>query len=214
MHKMEFFILDVLQGRLTDVNGESVRLIQAPPQYNNMPTLTIDNSAGTHTLNSNKTNITVNNRRQEAIVTEYETDLRLDIWALSEEDRQTLIEQVETCFYMALSDHYQYCSRYSDGDCETLESSCLATSNDYALDKRAIKHQCPCPTRLNYENLWTKYNIDPASFTLTPAYDLDELNETKPILRSRIDISFNYTDYYIIGGKTSQNIRNQTEDTE
>ena len=43
MHKMEYFILDVLQGRLCDVNGESVRLIQAPPQYNNIPTITIDN---------------------------------------------------------------------------------------------------------------------------------------------------------------------------
>ena len=209
--KMEHFILDVLQGKLS-VNDEEVRLIQAPPQDNNMPTLTIDNSAGTHTLNSNKTNITVNNRRQEAIVTEYETDLRLDIWALSEEDRQTLIEQVQTCFYQALSDHYQYCSRYNDGDCESLESPCLATSRDYALDKRAIKHQCPCPHELDYENLWTRYHIDIASFTLNPAYDLDELNETEPVLRSRFDISFNYKDYYIIGGKTSTDLINK-EDT-
>ena len=29
MHKIEYFILNVLQGRLTDVNGESVRLIPA-----------------------------------------------------------------------------------------------------------------------------------------------------------------------------------------
>ena len=209
MMKMEHFILDVLQGKLS-VNDEEVRLIQAPPQYNSIPCLTIDNSAGTSILNSNKRNIPVNNQMREAIVTEYETDLRIDIWALTEEDRQTLIDQVQTCFYQALSDHYQYCTRYSDGDCETLESACLATSNDYATDKRAIKHQCPCPHELNYENLWTRYHIDIASFTLNPAYDLDELNETEPVLRSRFDISFNYKDYYLIGGKTSQDIYNKT----
>ena len=209
MHKMEYFILDVLQGRLCDVNGESVRLIQAPPQYNNIPTITIDNSAGTSILNSNKTNITFDGRRQEAIITEYEADLRLDIWALKETTRQTLINQITECFMKALSDHYTYCTSYNNGTCE-----CIVETPEYALDKRAIKIQCPTPHDLPYEILWTKYNIDPASFTLTPAYDLDELNETEPVLRSRIDISFNYTDYYIIGGKTSQNIRNQTEDTE
>ena len=209
MHKMEYFILDVLQGRLCDVNGESVRLIQAPPQYNNIPTITIDNSAGTSILNSNKTNITFDGRRQEAIITEYEADLRLDIWALKETTRQTLINQITECFMKALSDHYTYCTSYNNGTCE-----CIVETPEYAHDKRAIKKQCPTPHDLPYENLWTKYNIDLASFTLTPAYDLDELNETEPVLRSRIDISFNYTDYYIIGGKTSQNIRNQTEDTE
>ena len=164
---------------------------------------------GTSILNSNKTNITFDGRRQEAIITEYEADLRLDIWALKETTRQTLINQITECFMKALSDHYTYCTSYNNGTCE-----CIVENPEYQHDKRACKGQCPTPHDLPYENLWTKYNIDLASFTLTPAYDLDELNETEPVLRSRIDISFNYTDYYIIGGKTSQNIRNQTEDTE
>ena len=208
MMKMEHLILDILQGRLTDVNGESVRLIQTPPQYNNVPCLTIDNSAGTRTLNSNKTNISVDGRMQEAIWTLYETDLRIDIWALTEQTRQSLINQVQSCFNKALSDHYEYCTSYNNKTCD-----CIVEQPEYAYDKRAVKKQCPHPEELPYENLWTKYHIDLASFTLTPAYDLDELNETKPILRSRIDISFNYTDYYIIGGKTSQSISNKTEDT-
>ena len=205
---MEHFILDTLQGRLTDTNGESVRLIQAPPQYNAMPCITLDNSAGTHTLDSNKTNITLDNQRVEAIVTQYETDLRIDIWALKETTRQTLIQQINECFMKALSDHYTYCTSYNDGSCQ-----CIVEDPEYEHDKRAIKKQCPTPHNLPYENLWTKHNIDQATFTITPAYDLDELNETEHILRSRIDISFNYTDYYIIGGKTSQNIKNKTEDT-
>lgn len=212
MHKMEYFILDVLQGRLSDVNGESVRLIQAPPQYNNIPCITVDNSAGTSILNSNKTNITFDGRRQEAIITEYEADLRLDIWALKETTRQTLINQINECFMKALSDHYEYCTSYNDGTCTPREADCLVDLPEYALDKRAVKKQCPCPNELPYQNLWSKHHIDMTTFTINPAYDLDELNETEPVLRSRFDISFNYKDCYIIGGKTSQDILNKTEE--
>ena len=210
--KMEHFILSVLQGKLTDINGESVRLIQSPPQYNNIPCLTIDNSAGARILDSNKYNIKVDNRMQEAIITEYEIDLRLDIWALTEETRQTLINQVNTCFMKALSDHHEYCTSYQDGKCTPLDQDCLVDLNAYANDKRAIKKQCPKPQELPYENLWTRYHIDQSTFTLNPAYDLDELNETEPVLRSRFDISFNYKDCYVIGGKTSQDILNKTEE--
>ena len=204
MMKMESFILDVLQNKLTDVNGEPVRLIQAPPQYNNVPCLTIDNSAGTRTLNSNKTNISVDGRMQEAIWTLYETDLRIDIWALTEQTRQSLINQVQLCFNKA---------SYDNGTCTPLDQDCLVDLPEYANDKRAVKKQCPCPKELPYENLWTKYHIDITTFTINPAYDIDELNETEPILRSRFDISFNYEDYYVIGGTTSENILNKTEDT-
>ena len=205
MMKMEHFILDVLQGRLT-VDDNSVRLIQAPPQYNNMPCLTIDNSVGSRVLNSNKRNITVNNTRVEAIETEYEADLRIDIWALTEETRQSLIEQVTTCFYQALSDHHEYCTSYMNETCQ-----CVVDLPEYATDKRACKGQCPDPDNYPYENLWTKHHIDQKTFTLSSPYNLDELGETEPILRTRFDTSFNYRDYYIIGGKTSNTLTNQTE---
>lgn len=200
--KMEYFILDVLQGKL-ELDGEPVRLIQAPPNYNNIPCLTIDNSAGARTLNSNKYNIPTDDGMREAIVTEYEIDLRLDIWVLNEKDRQSLINQVNTLFYQALSDHYQYCTSYMNGECE-----CIV--QDYPDDKRGSKHQCPNPHDYPYENLWTKYDIDQSTFTINPAYDLDQLNETEPILRSRLDITFNYKDEYIIGGTNINKIQNQT----
>lgn len=210
MMKMEYFILDVLQGKLSTDDGP-VRLIQSPPQYNNMPCLTIDNSAGTLILNSNKRNITINNTRQEAIETEYEADLRLDLWVLTEDDRQSLINQVTECFYKALSDHHEYCTSYNDGTCTPLDQECLVTLPEYANDKRAVKQQCPLPDEYPYMNLWTKHHIDITTFTISTPYDLDELNETKPILRTRFDIRFNYRDYYIIGGKLSNTITNKTE---
>lgn len=64
MIEPENFILNVLQGRLNDSEGNPVRLIQSPPQYNNIPCLTIDNSAGAVILDRNKTNILINDKPQ------------------------------------------------------------------------------------------------------------------------------------------------------
>lgn len=212
MIKPEFFILDVLQGKLTDTEGNPVRLIQNPPAYNNMPTLTIDTSASNAVLESNKTNITINGERQEVIETVYEADLRIDIWCLDEDTRETLIDQVMLCFNRALSDYYHYCSNYCDGECSTLNNSCLVDLPEYAYDKRAIKKQCPKPKDLSYENLFTKYDIDLYTFSITPPYNLDDLEETEAILRTRFNISFDWTDYYIIGGIVSESLSNNIEE--
>jgi hypothetical protein len=175
-----------------------------------MPTLTIDNSASNAVLNSNKTNITINGERQEVIETLYDADLRIDIWCLDEETRQILIDQVMLCFNRALSDYYQYCTNYCDGKCSTLNDICLVDLPEYEYDKRAIKKQCPKAQELSYENLFTKYDIDLYTFSISPPYDLDELEESEAILRSRFNISFEWTDYYVIGGKTSHDIKNKT----
>ncbi len=203
MIDVENFILDCLQGRLKDTEGNEVRLIQTPPQYNNMPTLTIDNSAGATILNRNKTNILIDNEPQEVIETKYDIDIRLDIWALSEDDRQCLIEQVQDCFFKAIADHYTYCTSYMNESC-----NCVVDDSEYELDKRAVKGQCPCPKDLPYENLFTKYNIDVQTFNISLPYNLDELEETEAILRSRFNISFDWTDYYVIGGIVSKSVSN------
>lgn len=207
MIEPENFILDVLQGRLTDADGNPVRLIQHPPQYNNIPTLTIDNSAGAVILDRNKTNIQIDGEPQEVIETKYDIDIRLDIWALNEDDRQTLIDQVQVCFFKAISDHYEYCTAYMDGSCE-----CVLENEEYELDKRGSKSQCPFPQDLPYENLFTKYNIDLQTFNISLPYDLDELEESEAILRTRFNISFDWTDYYIIGGITSKSLSNNIEE--
>lgn len=203
MIEPEKFILDCLQGRLTDSEGNPVRLIQSPPQYNNMPCLTVDNSAGADILSQNKHNIIVDEEPMEVIETKYDIDIRLDIWALNENDRQALIDQVQICFFKAISDHYTYCTSYIDGSCD-----CVVNDSEYELDKRAIKKQCPLPQTLPYENLFTKYNIDLQTFNLSLPYNLDELEETEAILRTRFNIRFDWTDYYIIGGLTSKSLSN------
>jgi hypothetical protein len=205
MIEAERFILDCLQGRLSDSDGNPVRLIQAPPQYSNIPCLTIDNSAGADILSRNKNNILIDDEPQEVIETKFDIDIRLDIWALSEDDRQYLIEQVQDCFFKALADHYTYCTSYMNNTC-----NCVVNNSEYEHDKRAVKCQCPCPTTLPYENLFTKYNIDVQTFNISLPYNLDELEESEAILRSRFNISFEWTDYYVIGGKTSHDIKNKT----
>ena len=207
MIEPENFILDVLQARLTDSEGNPVRLIQNPPAYNNMPTLTIDTSASNAVLERNKTNIQIDGEPQEVIETKYDIDIRLDIWALSEDDRQTLIDQVQVCFFKAISDHYTYCTSYMDESC-----NCIVNDDEYEFDKRASKNQCPCPNQLPYENLFTKYNIDLQTFNISLPYNLDELEETEAILRTRFNISFDWTDYYIIGGIVSESLSNNIEE--
>lgn len=207
MIEPEMFILDCLQGRLNDSEGNEVRLIQSPPQYNNIPCLTIDNSAGAVILDRNKINKLIDGEPQEVIETKYDIDIRLDIWALNEDDRQTLIDQVQVCFFKAISDHYTYCTSYMDGSCE-----CVLESGEYELDKRGSKSQCPFPHDLPYENLFTKYNIDLQTFNISLPYNLDELEETEAILRTRFNISFDWTNYYIIGGVTSKSLSNNIEE--
>ena len=203
MIEPEKFILSVLQGRLNDIEGNPVRLIQSPPQYNNIPCLTVDNSAGAVILDRNKINKLINGEPQEVIETRYDIDIRLDIWALSEEDRQTLIDQVQVCFFKAISDHYTYCTAYMNESCD-----CVVNDDEYEYDKRAVKGQCPLTNQLPYENLFTKYNIDVQTFNISLPYDLDELEETEAILRTRFNISFDWTDYYVIGGIVSESLSN------
>lgn len=203
MIEPEKFILSVLQGRLNDIEGNPVRLIQSPPQYNNIPCLTVDNSAGAVILDRNKINKLINGEPQEVIETRYDIDIRLDIWALSEDDRQTLIDQVQVCFFKAISDHYTYCTAYMNESCD-----CVVNDDEYEYDKRAVKGQCPLTNQLPYENLFTKYNIDVQTFNISLPYDLDELEETEAILRTRFNISFDWTDYYVIGGIVSESLSN------
>lgn len=207
MIEPENFILDVLQARLTDSEGNPVRLIQNPPAYNNMPTLTIDTSASNAVLERNKTNIQIDGEPQEVIETKYDIDIRLDIWCLDEDTRQTLIDQVQVCFFKAISDYYTYCTSYMDESCD-----CVVNDSEYEFDKRAVKGQCPCPNQLPYENLFTKYNIDLQTFNISLPYDLDELEESEAILRTRFNISFDWTDYYVIGGIVSESLSNNIEE--
>lgn len=212
----ESLLLTVLQGKLF-IGEDNVRLIQYPLDKNLIPCLTVDTSVGDSILFRNKYNVPVvekdtrghiiNKKMQEAIVTDWETFVRLSIWCLNEKTRYNLILQVEECFNKALADNHEYCTSYMNDTCP---DKCLAEKEWYQLDKRAIKGQCPKPYDLPYENVWTRYNIDLSTFNMSKPYSMDELNETKPLLRSIFDIKFNYTTEYIIGGKISEHIKNET----
>lgn len=212
----ESLLLTVLQGKLF-IDDNNVRLIQYPLDKNLMPCLTVDTSVGDSIIWRNKYNVPIvekdtrghiiNKKMQEAIVTQYETLVRLSIWCLKEKTRHNLIMQVEECFNKALADNYQYCTSYMNDTCPV---KCLTEQEWYQLDKRAIKGQCPKPYDLPYENVWTRYNIELSSFNMSKAYSIDELTETKPLLRSIFDIRFVYTTEYIIGGKISEHIKNET----
>ena len=192
------FILDVLQGQISTAT-EQVPVIKDPTPNDRTPCITIDNSSGTGVVEKHITYID-----SEQVIREERTiDLDLNIWCDSEDDRDTITNNVRECFFKLQSDHYTYCVKYNDGDCLSLEAPCRAIeSNSF----RGLKNQCPKPYDYEYMNLFTKHHIIRSTFDVTPPYILDDMSTTPITLRSIIRVSFSYYDYYNIGGERITNL--------
>ena len=208
MHS-EYFILDLLQGRI-NVDGEDIRLRQYPLDRNLMPCLTIDTSAGEPVV---KHKYTSDKQGYDIILTEHRATPKINVWCLDEDTRQEIIQQVSNLIYQAMSFHCTYCSNYDNGECMPLETECYA--QEYENFSRGNKGQCPLLTHegetLPYQSVFDKHGVILKSFRHDPAYDLDELEEKEAILRSVIELSFNYKKSHYIGGVIPENLINETE---
>lgn len=209
MMRSEYFILDLLQGRIL-VDGEDIRLRQYPLDRNFMPCLTIDTSAGEPVVRHKYTS---DENGYDIILTEHRATPKINVWCLDEDTRQEIIRQVSELIYMAMSFHCTYCSNYQDGECMPLEIGCYA--EEYTDFNRGNKGQCPLINRdgdtLPYQSVFDKHGVILKSFSHDPAYDLDELGEKEAILRSIIGLSFNYKEVHYIGGVKPENVVNETE---
>ena len=223
MKKPIYAILRVLQGNIK-INDNDVRLIQAPPETDNTPCITIDDSGGTRMLGKWFTNKDLPLLQghpqydpqdpgklysQQVIVEKRGIDLDLNIWCNTEDERESIINQIHYLFYLAQSDHYSYCINYDkeNGNCKTLEDTCPSLTS--LEDMRGVKQQCINPSEYGYQNIFTTYDIVRASFDVEPAYPLDDLNTETMTLRSVIRVSCDYYDYHRIGGKISETISYQ-----
>ena len=219
-------ILRVLQGHIILSDNREVRLIQSPPQIDNTPCITIDNSSGTRTLEKHITNIDLplpsshpqydpNNPEklfsQQVIREKRGVDLDLNIWCNTEDERAEIIQIIRTLFYLAQSDNYRFCKNYDEntGCCSYLQEVC-PTYELTAGHMRGTKGQCLNPSEYGYENIFTTYDMVRHSFDVEPAYDLDDYDKENMTLRSIIRVSVDYYDYHRIGGIVSDNILNET----
>lgn len=219
-------ILRVLQGHIFLSDNREVRLIQSPPQTDNTPCITIDNSSGSRTLNKTITNKNLplpithpqydpgdpNKLYSQQVIQEKRgVDLDLNIWCNTEDERAEIIQNVRTLFYLAQSDNYRFCSQYIEEThcCSTLQSIC-PTHNLAVGEMRGTKGQCINPTLNGYMNIFAAYDLERSSFDVEPAYDIDDLETENMTLRSIIRVSTDYYDYHTIGGIVSDNILNET----
>ena len=210
-------LIRMLQGKIILDDGTDVRIIKRDYPIDKTPCITIDNSGGTSIVNKHITNkdypIPVNHPQydpnnpdktisQQVIREHRQISLNLNVWCDDEPQRDEITEKISTLFYQVQSDHYRFCQNYNNGNCNYLNSKCKVTPDT----GRGIKQQCPKPYEYHYSNIFTAYDIIRATFDVAPAFILDDLTTTPPVLRSIIRVSFSYYEYYNIGGAVSEHL--------
>lgn len=135
----------------------------------------------------------------------HQCSVTVNVWCDDEFMREDLIKQVDLLFHQAQSDYYIFCNNYHGGECAHIGGPCVVPL--FSDDKRGAKGQCPNPELYGYENIFTTYNLDRASFIMEQPFTLDDLSKTEPVLRSVFRIRTGYYTDHVIGGIVSQNLR-------
>ena len=139
---------------------------------------------------------------KQYIKKEYSAELWINIWCNSEEQRKTLINQIENRINQALANHYTTCPYYTEGNnCSKTNETCEAlTSQGY----RANKKQCPKILE-RYHSFFKYNNISKKTFKVLSRTNLDDLTLSEILLRTIFRLGMNYYKYYEIGGRPLKN---------
>ena len=211
-------VIAVLKGNIK-TNDVTVPVIKRSYPLDKTPCITLENSGGTITRNKWRLNLPFplpeehpqfdkDNPNaeypQDVLKTEKSTTVNIHVWTDNETEREEINNQIIDCFRKVESDHYMFCSNYSNGNCKTTDSTCEAIDNIFSRD---IKNQCPKPSEYKYENIFKKYNLVREKCNIESPFDVDDLN-TEPItLHSVFEFNAYFYDYYVIGGNISENIK-------
>lgn len=224
MNSLVKLCLCVLKGNIV-LNNKIVPVIKRGYPLDKSPCITLDDSGGTSLLSKELDNIMLeitsehqqydetkeeNIIPQEVLISKYSAIVNVNVWCDTENDRETIDNQVKTLFNKAFTNHYLFCSNYDkeNTECKFLGSKCPATI--HFLGKSA-KKQCPKPFDYNYEDLFKRLEIDKTTFSVDEPFSMDELNTTPRILRSIHRVRGNYWVTYVIGGNYLTKI-NVTDD--
>lgn len=185
VNKFEHYLVDLLQGHIT-YNGTSVQVTKNLSENPTLPVITLD--TGIQTTTNNVKRFYHDN---EELVYERESEIQVNVWCNTEAQRQSINNQVMNCWYAEQNNHYTYCSQYSSGVCSTSHETCDAT---LSTTRRAIGGRCPLPDAREYESLRYKYGIIQSSMNIDPPFDMDEIGEHPPLLRSIFRATAGYYD--------------------
>ena len=133
---------------------------------------------------------------KQYIQKKYSAELWINIWCNSEEERQTLIEEIDNRIDQTLANHYTTCSYYNNGDCSISDETCEALTSQ---SNRAFKKQCPDLTK--YKSFFNKNHISKRTFKVRSRTNLDELTLSESLLRTIFKLEMNYFTFYEIGGR-------------
>jgi len=196
MNKFEHYIVDLLQHHLIYDDKE----VQVRRQFNDiaqLPCITLSIAD----ISTNK----VYSDLQGDESSLYERTARIDInlWCNTEDERESISEQIMNCFMNEQSAHYVYCSQYKNGLCMSQNVVCDVSRH---MTARTVKNQCDKPEEYGYEALWHKHGLIDGSINIETPIMLDELDEHPPLLRNRFGAEASYYDEFEIGGTVAEGI--------
>ncbi len=196
MHILEKAFLNLLRGNISILEDPDIRIGNRFSPYDNTPCVTLD------VVDENfirRRFITLDNMKYLRKL--YDVDLWINIYVNTEEDRQSIIEDIDKRILQAEANHYTTCTNFNDNICNKLESECEVLTTD---NGRTIKNQCP--NLKNYQSFFKTYHIQKNTFKLLGVTNLDELDISQPVLRTIFKLNMNYYSYYKIGGKSFNNL--------
>lgn len=203
MLNSERFLLDLLRKKITTSDGAIVPVIKRSYPLDKTPCICLDNSGGANIIQKFKLH-----NPQEYLVDRTQSYVNIHLYANNEDQRHYLMDRIREAIHLVEQDHYKYCSNLTDNNvCETTGTQCAAIGSETA---KGYKHQCPDPEEYEYENLFTKYNIIRGSFQVDPAFDTDDLTKKPVLLHSVFKTSMIYDDKYLVGGKLSDTMSQET----
>lgn len=197
MHKLEKAFIDLLRGHLTVQDnkiytGNRYRPSDITPCVN---VFLADESI------IKQKYVEIDN--VQYISKRYSADIWINIWCNSEEERQTLITEINNRILKAEANHYSACANFN-----SLNSNCNATMDECEaltiLNGRTNKNQCP--NLDNYQSFFKHNNIVKRTFSINSVTDLDELDTSETILRTIFKTQMEYYTFYSIGGRTYDSI--------
>lgn len=167
-NQLEMYIVDLLQGYLT-YDGETVEVVKQFSQHPERPVVTLD----IQSVNAQRV-YTDPGLAQRFY--EYKADININLWCDTEDQREEISAQIIECFRLEQAYHYRYCTNYSNGQCRFLSEDCRAVGSP--------RGRCTAPELYDYECLREKHRIIMGTLNLDPPFEMDEVSEHPPLLRS------------------------------
>ena len=173
MNNFEAFLVDLLQDRITYDDRTVYVSRNWRFETDQVPIITLDLGAGT------TTEYYYNDLDVSDTLYAYRTsNIDINVWCNTEEERESITQQILNCWHREKRFHYTYCTKYMNQSCE-----CMV---DYIHNGSTAKGKCPDIDFYGYEGLTKKHSMQPGSITIEPQYMLDDPTEEPPLLRSII----------------------------